>query len=149
MTNITISKPEPSDQTEWQQLYRLYAGFYQMPMPLETLNQVWQWITDPHEDFHCLVARDEQKGLIGLMHFRGMPSPLRGAKVGFLDDFYVVESARGQGVSDKLFEALKAQAKDKEWAFVRWITAEDNARARGFYQKHSQQTPWLTYQLSP
>ena len=36
-----------------------------------------------------------------------------------------------------------------EGTVVRWITAEDNYRARGLYDKVAQRTSWLTYDMAP
>jgi hypothetical protein len=32
---------------------------------------------------------------------------------------------------------------------VRWITAEDNARARRLYDRVAQKTHWVTYEIRP
>ena len=82
------------------------------------------------------------------MHCRQMPSPLRGALVGFLDDLFVAPSARGQGVVESLYAALDALAREQGWPFIRWITAEDNYRARSVYEKLSDRTHWVTYQMN-
>ena len=83
-----------------------------------------------------------------MMHYREMPSPLRGARAGFLDDLFVKPEYRGQGVVDALFKELKDEARDRSWPFVRWITADDNYRGRAVYDRVAERTKWLTYQLS-
>jgi ribosomal protein S18 acetylase RimI-like enzyme len=80
------------------------------------------------------------------MHCRQMPSPLRGALVGFLDDLYVHPEARGQGVVEALYEALNELGREQGWPFVRWITAENNYRGRAVYDRLSEKTHWVTYQ---
>ena len=45
------------------------------------------------------------------MHYREMPSPLRGQNVGFLDDLFVHPDYRGKSVVDELFAALRQAAK--------------------------------------
>jgi hypothetical protein len=46
------------------------------------------------------------------MHCREMPSPLRGKYVGFLDDLFVAPHARGQGVVEALYDALRKFARE-------------------------------------
>ena len=58
------------------------------------------------------------------MHFREMPSPLRGKKVGFLDDLFVLPESRGTGVVDEMFKKLSKESAKNWWPFVRWITAK-------------------------
>ena len=145
--NIEISDLKELDKDGWADLYRQYADFYKMPMDQSTLDIVWEWIQDEDEEFFGIVARDENSTPIGFMHFRGMLSPLRACKVGFLDDLFVAPAHRGTGVVEALFSALKQRAKDLNWPFVRWITAHDNERAQAVYNKLSERTNWLTYQL--
>ncbi|MDC0535415.1 GNAT family N-acetyltransferase [Francisellaceae bacterium] len=144
--SVTIRKVTQNDFEAWAKLYQGYADFYQVPMNDEILNNVWTWIFDSNTSFYCLVAELDTK-LVGFMHYRAMPSSLRGIMVGFLDDLFVMPEARGTGVVDKLFDGLKDQAEQNSWPLVRWITAEDNYRGRAYYDKMSQKTKWVTYQL--
>jgi ribosomal protein S18 acetylase RimI-like enzyme len=144
---ITVSNTEADDLPEWQRLYRAYADFYQVPMDDEILDTVWSWIFDEQQAFFGLIAKTDNGDCIGLMHFREMHSPIRGAMVGFLDDLYVDPEHRGSGVVDALYAELSKIARHKGWPFVRWITAEDNYRGRGAYDRIAQKTAWLTYQM--
>jgi len=144
---IEVSNLSVSDREEWEGLYRGYADFYQVPMTKKILDQVWSWIFDSEQPFYALIAKDANGVALGIMHYRQMASPLRGAMVGFLDDLYVLPSCRGTGIVDALFDALKVSAKQHGWPFVRWITADNNYRGRGVYDKLAERTPWITYQM--
>ncbi len=144
---ITVANISAKDRTQWAALYRSYAEFYKMPMSQETLRTVWSWIFDPGMKFYGLIARDSQGAAIGLMHCREMLSPLRGARVGFLDDLFLIPEARGSGAAEILYRELAAFARQQGWPFVRWITAENNYRGRGSYDKIADRTHWITYQL--
>ena len=144
---ISVAAATTADRKAWETLYRGYAGFYQVEMTDSILDSVWSWIFDQREPFYCLLARNNAGDILGLMHFRAMASPLRGATVGFLDDLFVNPDSRGEGVVDALFEALDEQRRLLGWPFVRWITAEDNYRARSVYERVSKRTQWVTYQL--
>lgn len=144
---ITICKPEEQDYAQWQGLYHGYAEFYKKPMNDEILDTVWGWIQDEQNPFYCIVAKDEQGTLPGLMHFRAMTSPLRGVMAGFLDDLFVSPEARGKGVVNALYAGLEEKGRELGWPFIRWITADDNYRARSVYDQLSTRTHWVTYQL--
>lgn len=146
--NVSVSKPELADRSAWEDLYHGYAEFYQVPMNDEILDTVWGWIHDESNPFFGLIAKDENGKALGLMHCRQMPSPLRGALVGFLDDLFVSPDARGQGVVGVLYDALNTVGKEQGWPFIRWITAEDNYRASAVYDKLSDKTRWITYQMA-
>jgi ribosomal protein S18 acetylase RimI-like enzyme len=128
-------------------MYHGYAEFYRVPMNDEILETVWSWIHDGSNPFFGLIAKDEAGDALGFMHCREMASPLRGAHVGFLDDLFVRPEARGLGVVEALYESLGDLARERGWPFVRWITAQDNHRARAVYDRLSSKTDWVTYQM--
>ena len=146
--SISIGTLSSNERQEWENLYRGYTEFYQVPMTSEILVAVWNWIFDAEVDFYALVARNEEKLPIGLMHFREMPSPLRGKYVGFLDDLFVLPVARWTGVVDKMFIQLTEESVKNGWPFVRWITAEDNYRGRSVYDRTAEKTKWVTYHMN-
>lgn len=136
------------DRPAWERLYRGYAAFYQVPMEEAVLDATWRWLMDPQRRVEGLVAL--QRGeLVGLAHFRAFPEPLLGQELGFLDDLFVPPAHRGQGTGRKLIEAVAAIARERGWPVLRWITAEDNAHARRFYNQMAHATPWVTYDLDP
>ena len=145
---VSVSKPELTDRSAWEGLYHGYAEFYKVPMNDKILDTVWGWIHDESNPFFGLIAKDENGKALGLMHCRQMPSPLRGALVGFLDDLFVNPDARGQGVVGALYDALNTLGEDQGWPFIRWITAEDNYRASAVYDKLADKTRWITYQMT-
>jgi len=145
---INVDLLTDDDRAQWEPLYHGYAEFYQVPMNDEILDTVWGWIQDDDNPFFGLIAKDENGRALGLMHCRQMASPLRGALVGFLDDLFVSPEARGQGVVESLYEALNELARQQGWPFVRWITAENNYRGRAVYDKLSDKTHWVTYQMA-
>jgi ribosomal protein S18 acetylase RimI-like enzyme len=144
---LTVTDISEQDQTQWQDMYHGYAEFYRVAMNDEILETVWGWIHDGSNPFFGLIAKDEAGDALGFMHCREMASPLRGAHVGFLDDLFVRPEARGLGVVEALYESLSDLARERGWPFVRWITAEDNHRARAVYDRLSSKTDWVTYQM--
>lgn len=52
-----------------------------------------------------------------------------------LDDLYVHPDFRGQRLSELLIKELQKISKEKNWNLVRWITREDNTRAKIFMIK--------------
>ncbi|MGJ7456282.1 GNAT family N-acetyltransferase [Halomonas sp. MA07-2] len=145
---ITLTVPQGADRADWERLYRGYAEYYGLPMDDTILDTVWGWIQSTDAPLQSLLARTEDGEAIGLMHFRAMPSPLRGTTIGFLDDLFLEPAHRGSGAVDEMLAALGEEARRQGWPFVRWITREDNYRARGVYDRHATRTDWLTYQLN-
>lgn len=147
MSTPSIAPPEPNEKAGWRHLYNGYAAFYKVPMDDRIADTVWGWLLDPGHVMTCLLARDPEGTPIGLAHFREMPRPLAGRVGGFLDDLFVEPAHRGSGVADALIEAIAAHGRARDWANIRWITAENNYRGRGFYDRIADKTQWLTYEI--
>ena len=146
MTDIRPIGPE--DRDSWETLYRGYADFYKVGTDVEKLDSLFSWLMDPTHVCEGIVALDAQARLIGLAHYRAMPSPLRGAEVGFLDDLFVDPSSRGSGAAEALLRHVDAIARMKGWPVVRWITRDDNYRARGLYDRLALRSDWITYEMT-
>lgn len=145
---MRIRKPVAADRAAWGVLYAGYADFYGVEQTEAMRERVWGWIGDPAHETEALVAESDGK-LVGLAHFRAFARPLAASTGGFLDDLFVDPSARGSGAARALIEALADEGRARDWTMLRWITAEDNARARALYDKMAVATRWVTYDLKP
>ena len=144
--SVTVRPVTPTDKSAWDLLYQGYAEFYGVEQSQEMRDRVWGWITDPDHEVNCFIA--EQNGtLIGLTHFRPFFSPLSANVKGFLDDLFVGPDTRGSGAAQALIDAVSAHGHMKGWAVIRWITADDNYRARGVYDRVATRTGWVTYDI--
>ena len=146
MPDLIIRALRPSDKAEWQALYSGYATFYKRVLTDEIADAVWSWIHNPTHEMEALVAELEGK-IVGLAHFRRMPSPLRGADVGFLDDLFVDPAMRGKGIAPALLRQLKTVAAERKWELIRWLTADNNYRARALYDQHAAKAIWNVYEM--
>lgn len=138
----------PQDRNSWETLYRGYADFYRVETDAEKLASLFGWLLDPGHVCEGIVAMDAESRLIGLAHFRAMPSPLRGSEVGFLDDLFVDPACRGNGAAEALLRHIDAIALARGWPVVRWITRDSNYRARGLYDRLALRSDWITYEMT-
>ncbi|MCB5170406.1 GNAT family N-acetyltransferase [Streptomyces bambusae] len=137
------------DFPQWRVLYRGYADFYGVAQTEEAAERVWSWIHDPGHEVNALVAEDADGRLVGLAHYRPFARPLSATVGCFLDDLFVAPDSRGSGAADLLLAALRETAAERGWSVVRWITADDNHRARAKYDQVATRTMWITYDMTP
>lgn len=144
---VRIVPIDASFEAEWRRLFRGYGQFYSRTLNDAQLDRVWGWLHDPAHEVEGLLAVDGDQ-VLGLAHFRRMPSPLRAEDLGFLDDLFVDPQARGGRVGEALVDALADIARQRGWPVIRWITADDNYRARALYDRMAKKTTWNLYELT-
>jgi GNAT superfamily N-acetyltransferase len=134
-------------RSDWERLYAGYAAFYKVEQTPAMREIVWQWIFDEENELGALVALDAAGAAVGLAHYRPLLRPLRATVAGFLDDLFVEPTLRGTGVAPALMQALAKIGRANGWSSIRWLTAEDNYRARSFYDQMASRTAFLTYEM--
>jgi ribosomal protein S18 acetylase RimI-like enzyme len=145
--NYRVVRLAPEHRQDWERLYAGYAAFYKVQQTAEMREVVWRWIFDGSNALEALVAVDDSGRAVGLAHFRAMVRPLRAVVGGFLDDLFVDPELRGGGAADALMSAMAEVGRSRGWGTIRWITAEDNYRARSLYDRMSTRTVFLTYEM--
>lgn len=144
-----LRAPTAADQEAWRNLYRQFAEHYTVAVRAEHQDLVWSWVMDPDHPLNCLLAVAPNGDLHGLAHYRAFTRPLAGSVGCFLDDLLVDEGVRGSGAADALLHGLRQIAADNGWTVIRWITADDNHRARSVYDEFAVRTMWVTYDMTP
>jgi GNAT superfamily N-acetyltransferase len=138
----------------WSRLFRGYADFYSVPTSDTHQRQIWDWIHGRGWVEALVAERLDGAGQAmaepeGLAHLREWVRPLRGSVCGYLDDLFVLPSARRQGAARALFEEINRLAAARGWAVVRWTTAVDNHDAQALYDLVATRTTWVTYDMTP
>ena len=149
MTNssdVIIREAHAGDELPWRELFLAYGVFYDTSFTEDITRGVWAWILDPSHPLTCWVAEDNGV-VVGFAHVREQPDTFRAGPSWFLDDLFTAPAARGRGVGRALIAHATDFAKRHGGGDLRWITAEDNAVARGLYDTLATQTSWVMYEL--
>ena len=129
-----IRELKETDFEQWFELYRVYTEHYRVALTETGIQTTWGWLVDSSHPLQGLVAVQEA-ALVGMAHFRAMPSPLRGQNIGFLDDLIVHPSARGGGVGQLLLGELQRIDLLEGWGLFHWITQDNNYRPASYMTK--------------
>jgi len=141
-----IREIQLKDKAQWEKLYRDYADFYKVEMNDKILQTVWKWLHNKNHEINGLVY-EVNENIVGLAHYRRMVRPLKGQDIGFLDDLFVDPKHRGKGIGEKILNKLKEISKTKGWNLIRWITHNDNLKAKSLYDRVAKKTNWDLYEL--
>jgi ribosomal protein S18 acetylase RimI-like enzyme len=147
--DVRVRPVREADHDRWATLYEAYATFYEVEQTSADRDRVWGWITDPTHEVKALVVVDADDQPFGLAHYRPFARPLAAATGCYLDDLFIDPGHRGSGGVDLLLTELRRISRERGWGVIRWITAENNYRARSVYDRSATRTPWVTYDMDP
>jgi GNAT superfamily N-acetyltransferase len=130
-------------------LLRGYCDFYEASPSDEGLECMARAVIEgPDDQAFLLVSEDDSGAVVGFAVCAWKWSSLRGARIVFLDDLFVSESARGGGHADALIEAVADRARAGGAPAVSWLTAPDNHRAQTVYNRvGGKSETFLEYEL--
>jgi len=148
MAGTVVRRAEPGDAPELERLMLEYVvGFYRYPEPLPgRLRALIDILLEGREGVQLVAEQDGT--LVGFATLYFTWSTLNAARIAIMNDLYVVEAARGTGIARPLFEACRAEARDRGCAEMNWETAADNHQAQRFYEKvGGRRGSWVTYSI--
>ena len=117
--------------------------------PEQVNNTAEQLRIDLFQSFLCeAIVAENDKEIIGFALYYTAYSTWKG-KILYLEDFYVKENHRKNGVGNLLFEKVVEIAKDKKVKRMDWQVLEWNALALGFYEKKEAElsSEWINGRL--
>ena len=72
--NCLIRNIQQKDKFQWQELYKVYANFYNVEMNSQILETVWNWLNDKNHVVKGIVCEIDEN-IIAFAHYRSMPRP--------------------------------------------------------------------------
>jgi GNAT superfamily N-acetyltransferase len=132
---VTIKPLAERDFFAWYELFTSYAGSMGIEVDDERTMRVWTTLQG--DDAHAVVAFDGDGRAVGFALFTVFKRLVQGDTGYTIEDIYVAESSRGEGVATALIEHVRSRAEDEHRATVRWATRPDDGAARALYEKFS------------
>jgi GNAT superfamily N-acetyltransferase len=146
---LRIHTVAEEDLDELLPLLRAYCDFYAVAPPDEALLALCRALAADHErEGVQLLARDGEGTAIGFATIFWSWSTLSAARIGVMNDLFVVPEARGSGAAEALIFACEERCREREARWLSWQTAKDNRRAQALYERvGARRDEWLDYSL--
>ena len=102
----------------------------------------------PQPPFECLIAEYDGEPAGFALFFRSY-STWRGSPGLYLEDLFVPERLRGNGIGKALFKRMAQLAVERGWARMEWTVLDWNHPAHNFYRAHgaAAQDEWTVWRL--
>jgi GNAT superfamily N-acetyltransferase len=155
---LTIDTVVSADLPELMPMLRAYCDFYRVDPSDDRLRALVTALIDNPSQGLQLIARDGDGAAAAATSDKGTPlgfatiywtwQTLYAARVGVLNDLFVIPASRGSGTGRALIERCRELCADRGAEKLVWETAPDNATAQRLYDGiGAEKSTWLTYEL--
>lgn len=146
----SIARVGSADLSDLLPLMRGYCDFYEASPSDERLQALsTALISDPKREGIQLLGRDEHGRAIGFATVFWTWSTTDAARLGVMNDLFVLEEARGGGLAQQLIEACREECARRGAFRLAWQTAPQNVRAQALYDRvGGTRESWIDYWLS-
>lgn len=147
MKNIIIT---PAEERDMEQIYALYKEFAEY-------EQLEDYFSASPEDMKrlmfedkllCMMKAELEGEMVGFAAYYYQLVSFPARKVLYLEDIFVKEKARGQGIGNLFLKKLEELAKEKNCIKMMWKCLEGNQTSRSFYEHIGAKldTEWVIYE---
>lgn len=143
---VTLRALAPGDKDDWKLLWRRYLSFYSTIRDDALYEHTFARLTDNAYPSMCGFVAERGGHLVGIanciLHDHGWYQPA----MLYLQDLYVDDHVRGQGIGRRLIEEVYRYADREALAGVYWMMQSDNLQAMRLYDKIARKTDFIKYQ---
>jgi GNAT superfamily N-acetyltransferase len=142
--DVLIREIDEDEREAWNPLWAGYITFYKTSVPREISDMAWARFHDSDEPMFALGAYVDGN-LTGFAHYLFHRSTWAPKRYCYLEDLFVADGARGQGLGRALIEEVYRKAEAAGASRVYWLTQSSNAQARGLYDKVADNLGFIQY----
>ena len=128
--NINIRPSQKEDFIQIIELFKEFAAFEKLPEKM--INSVDR-MNNEQDYFNCFVAETSDKKIIGYVTYFFCYYTWTGKSL-YMDDLYVTQSYRANGIGTQLLNKVIEFAKQSECHKLRWQVSNWNEHAIKFYK---------------
>lgn len=143
---LVIRDVRPEDEAAWRELWNGYLAFYKVSLDPAVTASTWARILDAASPVAMRVAEADGQ-LAGFAIHLSHPSTWVKNNDCYLEDLYLDDRFRGQGIGRALIDDLIEICRKNGWERLYWHTDEGNARARKLYDTYVKTDGHVRYRM--
>ena len=134
-----------NDFINWKTLWTQYLEFYKTSVENLVYETTFKRLISSNRLSQNAFVAEQENELIGLVHYIYHPQNWKIEDVCYLQDLFVLKTARGTGVGRALMEAVYLAADRNKTSTVYWLTQDFNEQARKLYDNIGILTSFIKY----
>src|SRR3981189_1650699 len=145
MAGTILIRPVGENEREaWNPLWAGDLPFYKTALARDVSDLAWTRLHDPDEPMFALGGYVDGN-LAGFAHYLFHRSTWATHRCCYLEDLFVTEAARRQGLGRALIEAVYEKAQAANASRVYWLTQSSNMQARALYDQVADNLGFIQY----
>ncbi|MFA6115289.1 MAG: GNAT family N-acetyltransferase [Sphingomonas sp.] len=144
MASVEIRAVDHNDFDRWLPLWLGYQRFYEVEIPQSAGLKTWARFLDPVEPVHAALALVDGRAL-GLAQWIYHRSTWAIDDYCYLQDLFVSDDARGNGLGRALIELVAEEATRNGSPRLYWSTHESNRTAIQLYDGIAERSGFVIY----
>ena len=122
------------ERRDFEQWLPLWQENCQHKISDEVTTETWRRLAHPKEKMGGLGIFDEQENMVAFLHYILHPTTGFIEDACYMQDIFVAESHRKQGLAKRLMWELQDVKKSKNWSRIYWFAENDNIAAQKLYK---------------
>lgn len=143
---VDIKAASAADEAPWRELWGQYLAFYGVDLSPSVTDSTWQRLLDAGSRLTGRFAFVQGKMVGFALHHHHVSTWTEGDDC-YLEDLYLSDTARGQGIGRALLDDLAAYAKSKGYKRLYWHTDKANETARRLYDHYGKADGHVRYRI--
>ena len=140
-----LRRLKKDDYDNWKEVWSTYLSFYDSTVKELVYKTTFARLVSRGNTAQNAIIACENREIVGLVHFIFHPDNWNIEDDCYLQDLFVVETARSRGIGRSLIEAVYTEADKRGSPSVYWLTEKTNIRARALYDKIAHVTSFIEY----
>ena len=135
LSGFKLRELKKDDFDRWKRLWRAYLAFYDTSFNELIYDTTFARLVSKVNTPQNGIVACKNNEMVGLVHYIFHPDNWNIEDDCYLQDLFVVETARGLGVGRSLIEAVYVKAGERGSPGVDWLTEKTNKQARALCEK--------------
>ncbi|WP_353814145.1 GNAT family N-acetyltransferase [Agromyces sp. SYSU T00266] len=145
--SVTVRDVAENDFFSWLPLFDAYCTSRGRRLDDTKALIVWSWIQEPRNALRASVAVDDEGTLVGLVHAHPEPRTLDAGIGIVVDDLFVVEAHRGNGVAGMLLDRVRAMAAELHATRITWANDPGDADGLRRSDEVARRSPAIVFEM--
>lgn len=146
--SVTVRDVAENDFFAWLPLFDAYSSSRGRRLDDTKALIVWSWIQDPGNALRAAVAVDDGGTMVGLVHAHPEPRTLDASVIIVVDDLFVVEAHRGDGVAGRLLDRVRAIAGEFHATRITWTSDATDAEGLRRSDEIARRSPAVVFEMA-